>query len=334
MTYMGGATSFNKKFQTITTLFPITSTAIITTLILIITPSIVDGSTLSFTTFKHDAATTSSSQHHLSNNLEPPPFRPSTGVLVGVLSAAFTLFFLILLYVKHCIRGANNNTNSRILQRKNSGIDRSVLELLPSFKFSSLKGEKDGLECSVCLARFEDPEVLRLLPKCKHAFHVECLDTWLDVHSTCPLCRWKVDPSDVIMEDDNEDEKSSNGESDIERGINDDVSSGGREGDDVRTTLWSTKSLDGAEHRLKHRIIVSPAYSGSQDGVHQRWSDFQSRDVFYLTPDMITWKARGGRGRKSHNTNINDANIGVKMKNHRGTNHWRSVSEATGMRNV
>ncbi|KAK4415338.1 RING-H2 finger protein ATL43 [Sesamum alatum] len=69
------------------------------------------------------------------------------------------------------------------------------------FRFSSLSGQKDGLECAVCLNMFDPDEVLRLLPKCKHAFHVECVDTWLDGHSTCPLCRYRVDPEDVLLVD-------------------------------------------------------------------------------------------------------------------------------------
>jgi hypothetical protein len=45
----------------------------------------------------------------------------------------------------------------------------------------------------VCLGEFSDGELLRLLPKCGHAFHVPCIDTWLRAHVNCPLCR-----SDVI----------------------------------------------------------------------------------------------------------------------------------------
>ncbi|KAG9140697.1 hypothetical protein Leryth_006891 [Lithospermum erythrorhizon] len=30
---------------------------------------------------------------------------------------------------------------------------------------------------------------LRLLPTCSHAFHMNCIDTWLLSNSTCPLCR-------------------------------------------------------------------------------------------------------------------------------------------------
>lgn len=37
---------------------------------------------------------------------------------------------------------------------------------------------------------------MRLLPKCAHAFHVPCIDTWLRAHVNCPLCRSDVlDPA-------------------------------------------------------------------------------------------------------------------------------------------
>ncbi|KAF2285247.1 hypothetical protein GH714_039101 [Hevea brasiliensis] len=80
-----------------------------------------------------------------------------------------------------------------------SGIDKTVIESLPFFRFSSLKGSKDGLECVVCLSKFEDVEVLRLLPKCKHAFHINCVDQWLEKHSSCPLCRCKVSAEDPTI---------------------------------------------------------------------------------------------------------------------------------------
>uniref|UniRef100_A0A803KPC1 RING-type E3 ubiquitin transferase n=1 Tax=Chenopodium quinoa TaxID=63459 RepID=A0A803KPC1_CHEQI len=44
-------------------------------------------------------------------------------------------------------------------------------------------------ECVVCLEVFEENEMLRLLPKCGHVFQVDCIDTWLRSHGTCPFCR-------------------------------------------------------------------------------------------------------------------------------------------------
>ncbi|KAF5456433.1 hypothetical protein F2P56_025921 [Juglans regia] len=133
------------------------------------------------------------------------PFRPGIAVMVAILTTMFSVTFLLLLYAKHCKRGSIVVSGQAPLPsaaRKNSGIERTVIESLPVFRFRSLRGQKEGLECAVCLTRFDSAEVLRLLPKCKHAFHVECVDTWLDAHSTCPLCRYRVDPEDVLLVDD------------------------------------------------------------------------------------------------------------------------------------
>lgn len=52
--------------------------------------------------------------------------------------------------------------------------------------------------CAICLGDFVLNETLRILP-CKHDFHQECIDSWLKVNGTCPLCVRKViDSSDAI----------------------------------------------------------------------------------------------------------------------------------------
>jgi endogenous inhibitor of DNA gyrase (YacG/DUF329 family) len=47
-------------------------------------------------------------------------------------------------------------------------------------------------ECAVCLTEFGEREAGRLLPWCGHAFHEQCIATWLRVSTTCPLCRVPV----------------------------------------------------------------------------------------------------------------------------------------------
>ncbi|KAL6279611.1 hypothetical protein ACE6H2_016492 [Prunus campanulata] len=44
------------------------------------------------------------------------------------------------------------------------------------------------------IAQFEEDERLRLLPKCNHAFHLPCIDTWLKSQSNCPLCCANIVP--------------------------------------------------------------------------------------------------------------------------------------------
>ncbi|ERN15063.1 hypothetical protein AMTRI_Chr05g57670 [Amborella trichopoda] len=132
-------------------------------------------------------------------------FKPSIAVIIGVLAIMFSLTFLLLMYAKFC--QANNGVElfnpidqTAVLgqtRARFSGIDKTLIESLPFFRFSTLKGAKQGLECAVCLSKFEDPEILRFLPKCKHAFHIDCVDRWLESHSSCPLCRHKVQAEDL-----------------------------------------------------------------------------------------------------------------------------------------
>ncbi|KAA8541570.1 hypothetical protein F0562_022722 [Nyssa sinensis] len=76
---------------------------------------------------------------------------------------------------------AASNANRR-------GLDPSVLKSIPLVIFHSSEF-KDGLECAVCLSDVSEGEKARLLPKCNHGFHVDCIDMWFQSHSTCPLCR-------------------------------------------------------------------------------------------------------------------------------------------------
>ncbi|KAK7351551.1 hypothetical protein VNO77_11095 [Canavalia gladiata] len=214
-------------------------------------------------------------------------FKPGIAVVVCVLSTMFSLTFLLLIYVKHCnggniesgggnITGGGNSTSRAVPPlsgRKNSGIDRCIVESLPVFRFGSLRGQKEGLDCAVCLMKFEGAEVLRLLPKCKHAFHVECVDTWLDAHSTCPLCRYRVDPEDILLIEEakvfRQNERNSNEQEwlrlDLEKGkeIAESLrrhSSVGERETEEQSRSWTAsfrRSLDGATWRKKSESVVS-----------------------------------------------------------------------------
>ncbi|KAL5198818.1 hypothetical protein ABZP36_002330 [Zizania latifolia] len=48
----------------------------------------------------------------------------------------------------------------------------------------------DAPRCAVCLATVEEGAEVRQLGNCSHAFHLPCIDRWVDMgHITCPLCR-------------------------------------------------------------------------------------------------------------------------------------------------
>ena len=47
--------------------------------------------------------------------------------------------------------------------------------------------------CSICIDDFEENERIRYLPRCKHAFHTDCILPWLcERRGCCPLCKKPV----------------------------------------------------------------------------------------------------------------------------------------------
>lgn len=76
-------------------------------------------------------------------------------------------------YVKH--RGASNISISSI----------PTIYYSPSSNSLAL----DSKECSICLYEFSCGDKMKRMPSCLHAFHPECLDKWLKVNATCPICR-------------------------------------------------------------------------------------------------------------------------------------------------
>ncbi|CAM6039296.1 unnamed protein product [Sphagnum compactum] len=105
------------------------------------------------------------------------------------------------------------------------GLNKALVEALPILSFSVVKdlrkrgrsegGSKESLDCAVCLNEFGKDEnlLLRLLPACNHAFHVDCIDVWFQSHSTCPLCRSSLLPifKEQLTDDDDDDDGGGGG---------------------------------------------------------------------------------------------------------------------------
>ncbi|CAH8390664.1 unnamed protein product [Eruca vesicaria subsp. sativa] len=72
---------------------------------------------------------------------------------------------------------------------------KDAVEALASVKIE----EEARLQCSVCLDDFEIGVEAKEMP-CKHRFHGECLLPWLELHCSCPVCRYEL-PSDETRTD-------------------------------------------------------------------------------------------------------------------------------------
>ncbi|XP_021771906.1 putative RING-H2 finger protein ATL36 [Chenopodium quinoa] len=118
----------------------------------------------------------------------------------GFLVGSFVVLLIVVYFV--LVRNWLNryqwwSASETTTQQAQGGLNPSVLESFPVFIYSEKSGlglDKGSLECSVCLSQFEMDEKLRMLPKCKHVFHVECVNRWLVDHSTCPFCRDDLAP--------------------------------------------------------------------------------------------------------------------------------------------
>ncbi|XP_047329412.1 RING-H2 finger protein ATL13-like [Impatiens glandulifera] len=126
---------------------------------------------------------------------------PSILLIIVILAIIFFVSGLLHLLVRFLLRPQNRDPDDfdnvtalqgqlqQLFNLHDAGVDQSFIDTLPVFNYKSIIGVKDPFDCAVCLCEFEADDNLRLLPKCSHAFHMECIDTWLLSHSTCPLCR-------------------------------------------------------------------------------------------------------------------------------------------------
>ncbi|XP_039049553.1 E3 ubiquitin-protein ligase MPSR1-like [Hibiscus syriacus] len=68
---------------------------------------------------------------------------------------------------------------------------KASIEAMPRIK---VKGS--GSDCSICLEEFEVDEEAREMP-CKHLFHSDCIEKWLQIHGSCPVCRFLM-PAETV----------------------------------------------------------------------------------------------------------------------------------------
>ncbi|TVU02394.1 hypothetical protein EJB05_52109, partial [Eragrostis curvula] len=140
----------------------------------------------------------------------------SLGVQAAVMAAALALFLLfaaaaavLLLHLVVAARAFRHHRRSRYrvpslgpssppASPLRAGLSPAELHRLPSFAFSSPRGDGDGDAslpshlCAVCIETAHAGERWRALPACGHAFHAACVDRWLAKSSACPICRAAV----------------------------------------------------------------------------------------------------------------------------------------------
>ncbi|KAJ7950699.1 putative Ring finger protein [Quillaja saponaria] len=154
-------------------------------------------------------ATTTATPHRSSSlkNLSP-----SILIIVIILSVTVIASVALCLLLRHlnrrCLRHLSSSSTTTTASTTTTPIfsssrriapetttTTSIIDSLPLFTFSSItrrSTSSNSGDCAICLSKFEQHDQLRLLPLCCHAFHAECIDTWLQSNLTCPLCRSSI----------------------------------------------------------------------------------------------------------------------------------------------
>ncbi|KAK3226431.1 hypothetical protein Dsin_006293 [Dipteronia sinensis] len=136
---------------------------------------------------------------------EPPPFPEPPGT-VDLSPLAFILALLAVITIPALIYAfffavkCPPWSSRRRSPRRSSDPEPIIAAVKPHEKetVSGLKYRKEshfkdiGSECPVCLSVFSDGEDIKQLSACKHSFHANCIDMWLNSQPNCPICRAAV----------------------------------------------------------------------------------------------------------------------------------------------
>ncbi|CAI5972842.1 unnamed protein product [Closterium sp. NIES-65] len=159
----------------------------------------------------------------------PPPLSSLSVVFLTLSCVSYAMPFLLCATICCCLpciitlMGFDNDIAS--ISPASKGAAPDEIASLPCFKYKELKRRRKGgsggvgkgsskgsgevgllwagmdkervvqgedAVCCICLGHYKDGAELRQLP-CNHHFHQSCVDTWLRINASCPLC--KVDIS-------------------------------------------------------------------------------------------------------------------------------------------
>ncbi|KAK2993865.1 hypothetical protein RJ640_003977 [Escallonia rubra] len=79
------------------------------------------------------------------------------------------------------------------------GLDESTIESYAKVVVGEsrrLPGPND-ITCPICLSEYNAKDTLRCIPECQHCFHADCIDEWLRMNGTCPVCQNSPSPAHV-----------------------------------------------------------------------------------------------------------------------------------------
>ncbi|XP_021750565.1 E3 ubiquitin-protein ligase RING1-like [Chenopodium quinoa] len=72
---------------------------------------------------------------------------------------------------------------------------KRAIDGLPNVVITAEVVNSDSNSCAVCKNEFEVDSSAKQMP-CKHLYHSDCLIPWLQLHNSCPVCRYELPTDD------------------------------------------------------------------------------------------------------------------------------------------
>ncbi|KAK8469195.1 hypothetical protein PHAVU_005G016850 [Phaseolus vulgaris] len=137
------------------------------------------------------------------------------GYGIAIAVSILVLISSIMLASYACVRFKSNSPRSRHntyydqTEQNNSihdsggpgpvvlGLEKPAIEAYPKIVVgeSVRLPRPDSGPCAICLCEYLPKDTVRCVPSCHHCFHADCVDVWLKMSATCPLCRNSPVPS-------------------------------------------------------------------------------------------------------------------------------------------
>jgi len=82
------------------------------------------------------------------------------------------------------------NLNLMVANEHNNGMGvRDLQRTTECIVFQHQTDDEQAAICSICRSDLAEGEVVRKIRRCHHIFHQRCIDDWLAINTTCPMCR-------------------------------------------------------------------------------------------------------------------------------------------------
>ncbi|GER25871.1 RING/U-box superfamily protein [Striga asiatica] len=116
-------------------------------------------------------------------------FRANTALILAVLFCALICALALNAVVRYLVHRHCCRRRRREKVDESGGGEEKAAEVPAVVYAEGMELAGEERECIICLSEFTAGERIRVLERCSHGFHVQCIQRWLASRDSCPTCR-------------------------------------------------------------------------------------------------------------------------------------------------